>query len=60
MKNAVESLNYISLEAFWRNEALPGINILTQLEGTCKILQGLRVAQAAVTERWPSRKIARK
>ena len=25
-----------------------------------KILQGLRVAQAAVTERWPSRKIARK
>ena len=25
-----------------------------------QILQGLRVAQAAVTERWPSRKIARK
>ena len=24
------------------------------------ILQGLRVAQAAVTERWPSRKIVRK
>ena len=29
---------------------------LTQM----KILQGLRVGQAAVTERWPSRKIARK
>ena len=29
------------------------IGILTQVEEICKILQGLRVAQAAVTERWP-------
>ena len=34
--------------------------IIIELRKQKQILQGLRVAQAAVTERWPSRKIARK
>ena len=33
---------------------------VSEVEELDEILQGLRVAQAAVTERWPSRKIARK
>ena len=34
--------------------------LMDQYDEEERILQGLRVAQAAVTERWPSRKIARK